>query len=462
MAGELRARVCSEHGRLRKVLVHTPGKERLARQTEGRPDLRTAALAQLAEIQAEHAGLKARLVGALGAGSVLELTALLREIFDGDTQRRRRILAEILGESTGAFLAGLEAGGRALGEVEPEALVEALVVSSSPSLLWVRDPAMCTPAGLIVHEMAQAHRRREPALLRAILRHHPAFAEDSVFLDLTDGAGIGGANHGTKDATVDWNLLDGGNTLVLGPGAIAVGAPWPGALEAFALESWARRVLLAETDARIDRVDRIYLVHVPLPFGHLDAVFNPFAPGCALAMPYLFGGPEPISRRDIGGALRDYRRWARSAGSADPRPDRLAPRDFEGAGQVETWARDPSRPGEITRLSARRSFVEQLVEDGWLDPDHIAWIGGCREDHASPTSHLGAALREQGQQAGNLLVLGPDEVVISDHNPGTRRSMERVMARAGRTSVLRPLPVKALAACYGGPRCLTLPLLRSE
>lgn len=456
MAGELRARVGSEHARLRRVLVHTPGKERLGLQAPARAEPAPSALTQLAELQREHAGLKAALEDALGGEAVVELTGLLGQVFEGDARRRRVILAEMLGEEgAGAFVAGLETAGRSLGTIETGALVDALVHPSSPSLVWVRDPAMSTPAGFIVHEMAQAHRGREPGLLRAALRHHPMFAADSVLLDLTDRTGI----HCGPDAPIDWNLLDGGNTLVIGEGALAVGVPGPGALADFALEAWVRRVLLADASPRIER---IYLVRVPAVFGHLDAVFTPLAPGCALAMPYLFGGADPIARPDIRRGIRDYQGWSSGRGAADPRPGRLSARDFEGAGQVETFTRDPSRPGGIARQRGPRRFLDQLVEDGWLAPGQIAWIGGCREDHASAAGHLSAALQEQGQQAGNVLVLGPDEAVMNGDNPGTRRSIERALGRAGRTLRLRELALGAFAARYGGPRCLTLPLLRSD
>jgi arginine deiminase len=297
--------------------------------------------------------------------------------------------------------------------------------------------------------------------MRAVFKHHPLFGEDYIVLDLMEQQ-----QKLRIDPTIAlaWDyIIEGGNLLVLNEETIAIGV----GRRTFQHSKRANRYafeLLVEALFNKDgakKIQRVYLVNLPdlQGFIHLDTVFNMFGPRAAVVMPYIFGYPrgyddvlKPLVKR-----LRQDMAIKKVDLSKLPTVD-----DFERAGRVEIYTRDLyDKTGRATRVNAEsKYFLDQLVEDGLLDLNNVAWVGGNPEDHPNPIEHLRVALREQANQAGNVFTVKPFCSVAYHRNPHTLRALEATMERLSPSAHLERLPSNELVKGSGGPHCLTMPLLR--
>lgn len=475
----MRPEITSEFGTLEEVLVHSPGGEHLRMiPWEGDHPLFSSKTPSVEALRADHGQLKDRLAGVAGAAGVMEVTDLLREVLEAaDRPAREAILEEIVGSRAGRYVESLEAAGERLEDREagelvadlvegwPRRLVPGidgrlppLVLTPLRSLMWMRDSAFVTPSGAVIGSMSAGHRQGEPGLVRAVLRHHPRFDDDAVLLDLLEVARE--AREGAPTGLLDPVYLEGGNVLVLDGSTLAVGVGAAG-LHYARKTTRSAFLLLAKAlfTARPVRVERLYLVHMPdlAGFIHLDTLLSLVAPRTAVAMPYLLGAPEPAGGPAPGEVAVGYVAWLREAlldRSADLR--RIPTREqLALAGRCEVFERGaPAADGTPRPLPGEpRPLLEQLADDGFVDLDRTAWVGGAPGDHPSPYEHLHAALYEQRNQAGNLLTLAPGRAVAFDRNPLT-------LAAADRVADVARVASNEIRTGGGGPHCLALPLRR--
>lgn len=293
--------VDSETGRLRSVLVHRPGAElrRLTPRTPGHELFSGVPWARRA--QEEHD----LLTGVLRENGVevLYLTELLQDSLEYPSARDEVIASALDAPGLGARLRGDL--GRHLSGLDPEVLAQVVVAGLAaeefrpgrglvygllgrheyvldplPGLVFARDASVWVDGTAVVANLDSGPRRREPALVRAIYRHHPLFA----------GAGCA---HGP-----DAERLDGGDVLHLGPGVIAVGVG--AATTAAAVESLSLTL--------IDQGLVHTVLAVPLtglgPSARLDTVCTLVDTGTVLMAPALAytlrahsvsGGPDGLA-----------------------------------------------------------------------------------------------------------------------------------------------------------------------
>jgi arginine deiminase len=236
----------SEVGRLRSVLLHRPGLE-LKRITPRRRDwLLFDKLPWVGRAQQEHDALAAAL-RAHGV-EVLYITELLQDALEYQSARDEAIGSALGGASLGDELADQIRGH--LDGLDPETLTQVLiagltpaelkigrgvvfelldrhdfVIDPLPNLVFSRDSSVWIGDRTAVTSMAAPARRREPALVQVIYRHHPRFA-------------------GTKSLYgPQLEQVEGGDVLLLAPGVIAVGVG--DRTTAAGLERLARRVFEA-------------------------------------------------------------------------------------------------------------------------------------------------------------------------------------------------------------------------
>jgi arginine deiminase len=207
-SGALDARVDSEVGRLRSVLVHRPGDELQAVNRANAERMLFTEPVDIEQARAQHdafvATLRAHRV------EVVYLEQLLAELA-ADQRRRDALLDAVLPDAPASVrhrLALLEASriARALvaGMRERELPLSgtggAWLLQPLPNLLFTRDPSAWIGRGAIIGAMATSVRRRESTLLDALYRLHPRFAGAS-------------ASPG----------VEGGDVLVAGQGRIVLG-----------------------------------------------------------------------------------------------------------------------------------------------------------------------------------------------------------------------------------------------
>jgi arginine deiminase len=479
----------SEYNKIKKVLIHTPGAEhRQLIPWEGDHPFMGQYPRSYQELQRNHGDLKKFLVSEMGAENVHELTDLLGDLFDdADYRQRYTILKDILEDGADTYADHLQARGIGLESYEsgkiardlihgyPRKLIlnngrlPNLIIPPKREIMWVRDSSAVTQAGVVINSMASKRRNGEPGLMRAIFKYHSMFDKDSIFLDLVefnrklrDDNTLSGLTHNY--------LLEGGNILVLDEHTLAVGvgkSDWLYSNRTTRMGFYKLIEKLFEADKE-KKIQRIYMVNVPdlRGFIHLDTVFNMFAPQSAIAMPYIFGHPDPSMSISATEVLKGFVKWLRyNMGKLQTDLSRIPTEEhFDYAGRCEVYERDYiEQKGQIVRLPQKsRYFINQLIKDGLLDPDKIAWLGGPPDDYVNAFDHLKAALFEQHNMAGNIFCTGHHRAVAYHRNPTTVTALRSKMKQANPDSFLAEMSSNEIRTDNGGPHCLTLPLLREE
>jgi arginine deiminase len=218
--------VDSEAGRLRTVLAHRPGAELLRITPRTRDRLLFPAVPWAGRAQQEH-DILAECLRNHGV-EVLYVMELLQDVMEYSPARAEVIDAVLAGQWLGAQLRADLASH--LNGLDPEALARVLVVGLAaeefrpgrgvvygllgrhdfvipplPHLTFLADSSAWIGPGVAVASPADAVRRHEAALVRALYRHHPRFAGTPVVYG------------------PEFEPVDGGDLLQLGPGVVAAG-----------------------------------------------------------------------------------------------------------------------------------------------------------------------------------------------------------------------------------------------
>ena len=396
--------VDSEVGRLRTVLVHRPGAELRRVTPKHRCGMLLPALPWAERARAEHDAF-ADVLRAAGV-AVLYLTELLQDALEYAPAREHAVetvtsdrrLGEELGGQLREYLAALrpEELGQVLimglardefpgGRGAVFGLLDAwdYVIDPLPNLVFARD--ICVWIGDSVAVTSPLHRRREAELAAIVFAHHPMFT-------------------GTKRLyEPGYELLAGGDVLLLAPGVVAIGV---GAqTSAAGMERLARRVL-------------------DTGFAHtVLAVLGDTAAGDCLDTLCTVAGPDTVVMRpDVAYSL---------------------------------VARTIIQRGEGgLRLSHPRPFLEAAADAMGLDGLHVIETGlGPARAAAAPPAGFGGPGTPRGD-AGAQRARRPGAVISYERNALTNARLE-----AAGIDVIR-VPGGELAGCRGGPRAICCPVGR--
>jgi arginine deiminase len=185
--------VTSEIGRLRSVLVHTPGPELLAVTPDTRVDFLYDDIIDIEDAEREHR----RFVAILERfATVLHVRDLLRDVLDDRTARElfiretmdvsaahplERQLAELpTGDLVRRVIEGHEEAPGPLARTLNE---RGWVLPPLPNLFFTRDVAMGVCDRVMIGAMRHSIRWTEELLMKAIFRHHPALANSGLLYD---------------------------------------------------------------------------------------------------------------------------------------------------------------------------------------------------------------------------------------------------------------------------------------
>lgn len=266
--------VRSEVGRLRSVLVHRPGLELRRVTPDTMDELLFDELLWVDKAQEEHDAFVDVL--RLNGTEVLYVEDLLADVLTDHDLASRVVAAHAsdraCGPSAGPrvrqFLQDLLPrdlvehliGGVSLEEVPAgEGLVAAaspagaLLLDPVPNAVFMRDSSAWIGEGVVLAPMSRQVRRRESALLRLVMTHHPQFSGAPVWFGHDDVDGF--------PATVE-----GGDLLVVGDRGLAVGMSER--TTPAGVENLAHRLFAAGV------VDRILAVDLPKVRAvmHLDTI----------------------------------------------------------------------------------------------------------------------------------------------------------------------------------------------
>jgi len=414
--------VSSEIARLECVLVHQPGYEHRQTVPWNKDALLFDDIMDIEEARPEHKEFT-HLLATHGA-EVLYIEDLLKDVC-ADATKRTEVFREVLGDS---LIEAVDAG-----KLRPCHLISGYPDHYSlrsgpnlqplPNLYFTRDPAFCVPGAVIIANPAKPARRREARLLRAIFKHHSRFADAHVYDGLLDDS----------EATVE-----GGDVHVVDDFTVLVGVG-----ERTNEEGADRlaRFLFDETTVR-----RVLRVTIPAQreFMHLDTVLTFVDRQRILTLPYLWDRPELYARI----AARSRQQCGELGFSKAAVNQKVPhPRDMRQASRLEL----------ITRAGTEATYtdtIQGLAELEIIDPDLTVYVAGRLGQYKDPEEHVVEALREQWNDAANVLALKPGQVLAYTRNDRTFRALEEE-----RIEVVG-FKGGELVRGRGGARCMTMPLRR--
>jgi len=305
-------------------------------------------------------------------------------------------------------------------------------------LYYTRDSAVMTPRGLVVTRFANYDRAIDATLMEFAFRYAPELARYPITF-----------NAEAQDVFVqggDLMVLDE-HTLLLGTGNLSE----PQAAERLAqkLNMEVLGVSMPNLAARKSGYSGFTGVH--LQFLHLDAFFTLVDKNKALTVPYVlearYAESDPIL-----GLLDTVEADSRAMREADPT------RHNNGDSRIAAAQQAIREIGWVTRYEAgtgrATALQEKLVDVLRKRNFTIIPVGGEKGSLSTEEYLLERVLFELNFQAGNVVALRPGVVVAYAENVHTIAALRK----AG-VEVL-PFEGSYLAMWHGGPHCLTLPLER--
>lgn len=256
------------------------------------------------------------------------------------------------------------------------------IVDPMPNLYFTRDPFSTIGEGVSISHMQSTVRRRESIFTKYILKYHPDYkkSEVPVWFDPKDKF-----------------TLEGGDIAVLNEKVVAIGIS--DRTEAEAIDLLAKR-LLKDSNA----FETVLAFDIPSgrEFLHLDTVFTMVDHGTFIIHP-----------------------------------------DIEGPMKVYSIQKDSK--GKIIFTEEQMTLERILAK--YLNLDYVEMIrcGGHRGIDAS---------REQWSNATNALAIAPGEVIVNARNHVTNELLKR------KGLDVNIISCSELSRGHGGPRCMALPLVR--
>ena len=401
--------VNSEIGKLKKVMLHRPGKELENLMPEYLDRLLFDDIPYLRIAQEEHNSfadiLRQNDVEVVYLSDLVEESIINQDVRDQliaelindasiTTSRERDILTDYFRSlDTKTMIAKMMAGIRKteIQQIEGKSLGDFLrnlnndypfVLDPMPNLYFTRDPFASIGNGVSIHKMFTETRHRETLFAKFIFQYHPLYKDTQVWYD--------------RDENFS---LEGGDILILNQETIAIGISQR--THENAIEKFAQKVLTEESHFK-----KILAINIPKQrtFMHLDTVFT----------------------------MVDYDKFT-------IHPNIM--RDMD----VFVIEQDKDRRIKITQET---SSLEDILKRH-LNLDKVTLI------KCGSNSVIDSA-REQWNDGSNTLAISPGEVIVYSRNYVTNEILQE---NGVKTYVM---PSSELSRGRGGPRCMSMPLIRED
>lgn len=275
-------RICSEVGKLEKVIIHSPGREIEVMTPKTASEVLYNDILTLPVVAQDHKGLKEVLKRVT---KVYEVSDLLTDILKNGEVKKKFI-------KTICKFSNRESLEPHLFELSPKQLTKSIIegvkerkdtlekylsgrtyaLPPLPNLYFMRDIAIVMKSKVITGSMANKVRIGEAIISRFIYSYHPEFKSDGFIFD--------GMVEGNKEMTIE-----GGDFLVIGKNIVAVG---------ISERTTARSIDTVISRIREDITEPFHLFAVVLPKEratiHLDMVFTMVDKDqCVIHHPYILG-----------------------------------------------------------------------------------------------------------------------------------------------------------------------------
>ena len=412
MATELQVKTVlhntSEIGRLRKVMLHRPGRELENLMPEYLERLLFDDIPYLKAAQEEHDAF-ARCLRDNGA-EVLYLNELVAETI-ADPEVRRELVEQFLDEAEVTGHRIREILKHYFADMEDEELVDAMMagvrksdvrgfetgkladylsfrsddypflIDPMPNLYFTRDPFATIGTGVSLHRMHTVTRNRETLFGKFIFKYHPEYKDVPKWYDRGENSS-----------------LEGGDILILSPEVIAVGISQR--TEEDSIDKFAHTVLSISKTFK-----KILAFNIPKTrsFMHLDTVFT----------------------------MVDRDKFT------------IHPNILH---EITVFVME-LKDGRVV-IQEEQGRLEDILKKH-LGLDRVTLIK-CGSD--SPID----AAREQWSDGSNTLAIAPGEVVVYERNYVTNRILEEHGIK------VHTVPCSELSRGRGGPRCMSMPFVRDD
>ena len=243
----------SEIGRLRKVMLHRPGRELENLMPEYLERLLFDDIPYLKVAQAEHDAF-AECLRAHGA-EVVYLQDLVEETIQ-DPEVRRELIEQFLDETMMAGVRKSDVRGFETGKLSDYLSFRTddypFLIDPMPNLYFTRDPFATIGTGVSLHRMHTVTRNRETLFGKFIFQYHPVYKDAPKWYDRGENSS-----------------LEGGDILILSPEVIAVGISQR--TEEDSIDKFAHTILSISKTFK-----KILAFNIPKTrsFMHLDTVFT--------------------------------------------------------------------------------------------------------------------------------------------------------------------------------------------
>ncbi len=398
----------SEIGRLKKVMLHRPGRELENLMPEYLERLLFDDIPYLKVAQAEHDAF-AQCLRENGAEVVYlkdlveetiaeadvrkELTEQFLDEAGLENHRIRDILRDYFGSmERGRLVETMMAGVRKsdVRGFETGKLADyrsfrsddyPFLIDPMPNLYFTRDPFATIGAGVSLHRMHTVTRNRETLFGKFIFQYHPVYKDAPKWYDRGETSS-----------------LEGGDILILSPQVIAVGISQR--TEEDSIDKFAHTVLsISET------FQKILAFNIPKTrsFMHLDTVFTMVDHDKFTVHPNILHEITVYVMELVDGKVR---------------------------------------------IQEEQGRLEDILKKH-LGLDNVQLIK-CGSD--SPID----AAREQWSDGSNTLAIAPGEVIVYERNYVTNRILE------DNGITVHTIPCSELSRGRGGPRCMSMPFVRED
>ena len=398
----------SEIGRLKKVMLHRPGRELENLMPEYLERLLFDDIPYLQEAQREHDafaqclrdnGVEVLYLTDLVAETIRDAevrSELIEQFLDEaglDKHRIREIVKDYFADMGDEALVGTMMAGVRKSEIrgfETGKLADYLsfrtddypfLIDPMPNLYFTRDPFATIGTGVSLHRMHTVTRNRETLFGKFIFKYHPLYKNAPKWYDRGETSS-----------------LEGGDILLLSPKVIAVGISQR--TEEDSIDKFARTVLSVEGG-----FEKILAFDIPKTrsFMHLDTVFT-------------------MVDRD----------------KFTVHPNILQ--------EITVFVMEMAE-GKV-RIREEQGRLEDILKRH-LGLDSVTLIR-CGSDNPID------AAREQWSDGSNTLAIAPGEVVVYQRNYVTNRILEE------NGITIHTIPCSELSRGRGGPRCMSMPFVREE
>jgi arginine deiminase len=421
----MRLNVNNEIGKLKKVLVHLPGREIDVMIPPMMAQLLFDDILYGQVAREEHRRFQ-QLIRYV-ADEIIDIQDLLEEIFEDEKIKKRvvRDLAKrndmgkklekwLLDQSASALAQVLITG--IINEKEQSGVLPKFDLFPVPNLFFMRDPQIVIGDGVVIASMATQARRRESLLAKYVFDYHKRFRDrDLVHLDLM-------AEAAERPMSKRAPSIEGGDVLVARRDLLVVGMSER--TNKAGIEKLAKALKTSQS-----AVETIIVVELPRQrsFMHLDTVFTfTSRTECLIYPPVILPGGD----------------------------------------QAATVTKLDLTTRSIAR-SEQKSLLHALKKEG-MDLDPI-YCGGKRAVDQQ---------REQWTDGANAFALAPGVILLYERNVRTAEELashgyhiiyedDLLLGRVELetwTDKKYALQIQGneLSRARGGPRCMTMPLERED